>query len=64
MENPNCPDTHYPEFNPATGECFNTTTVERVYQNHIDHQYPIASRAVFMLLLGATIGFVISRKTQ
>jgi hypothetical protein len=27
MENPNCPDAQYPEFNPATGECFNVTSV-------------------------------------
>jgi hypothetical protein len=27
MENPNCPDPQYPEFNPATGDCFNITSV-------------------------------------
>jgi hypothetical protein len=64
MKNPNCPDARYPEFNPATGECFNTTTVERVYQDHIEHQYPIASRTVVLLLLGAAIGFIISRTSR
>lgn len=64
MENPNCPDPHYPEFNPATGECFNTTTVERVYQDHINNTTPIASRTVVLLLLGAAIGFIISRTTR
>jgi hypothetical protein len=27
MNNPNCLDPQYPEFDPATGECFNITTV-------------------------------------
>lgn len=64
MNNPNCPDINYPEFNPATGECFNTTTVERVYQNHINNTPPIASRTVVLLLLGAAIGFIISRTSR
>jgi hypothetical protein len=64
MENPNCPDAQYPEFNPATGECFNTATIERVYQDHINNTPPIASRTVVLLLLGAVIGFAISRKTR
>ena len=64
MGNPNCPDPAYPEFNPQTLECFNTETVQRVYQDHNSQPYPIASRTVFLLLLGAIIGFVISRKTR
>jgi hypothetical protein len=64
MNNPNCPDIRYPEFNPTTGECFNTATVERVYQDHINNQYPTVSRAAYLLLLGATISFLISRATR
>ena len=62
MNNPNCPDTHYSEFDPATGECFHAVNIERVYHDHINQPYPFASRTVFLLLIGAVIGFVISRK--
>jgi hypothetical protein len=33
MENPNCPDPHYPEFNPATSECFNVESVAQGFQS-------------------------------
>jgi hypothetical protein len=64
MKNPNCPDSQYPEFNPATGECFNTQTVERTYHQYQQDTPAIASRSLVLIAIGATIGFVISRKTR
>lgn len=29
-QNPNCPDSHYSEYDPATGECFHLETVALV----------------------------------
>jgi hypothetical protein len=64
MENPNCPDAKYPEFNPTTQECFNTATVERVYKEHQQSMPLIAPRTLTLIAVGIAIGFIISRKTR
>lgn len=64
MNNPNCPDPHYPEFNPETQECFNTETHAQTYKAHTQQQYPIATRSLILIAIGATITFAIARNTR
>lgn len=59
--NPNCPDPRFPEFNPATLECFNTETVERTFHEHTQ-QSPIAANTLIFVMLVAIAGILIAKK--
>jgi hypothetical protein len=50
MNNPNCPDAQYPEFNPATGECFNITTVETSFKQYQENTNTMMSAGILITI--------------
>ena len=60
MENPNCPDAQYPEFNPETGECFNITTVETSFKQHQENTNTIMSAGI-LITIAVTVTFLMRK---
>lgn len=62
MNNPNCPDPRYPEFDPATRECFNITTVAEGFKSFQQQQNDTAPIFIGVFVLIALAAMFIKRK--
>jgi hypothetical protein len=47
MNNPNCPDTHFSEYDPASGECFNAQTVTLVKTQQAPTDFSVNTTPIF-----------------
>jgi hypothetical protein len=62
MNNPNCPDPQYPEFDPATGDCFNITSVAEGFKEFQQQQNDTAPIFVGVFVLFALAAMLFKRK--